>query len=134
MSINVITEPSDPTELHPTSIFKSLVEEMSYVWFDLFRALGVDFKVLEGIRQHYPFDPDASLFEVIGEWLGGGGSKSEPSWKALVDTLRSEMLEAKLADAIAEGHFSAQDLEVYKQGVKLKLAYLYPGVTTILYP
>lgn len=100
---------------------------MSYVWFDLFRALGVDFKVLEGIRQHYPFDPDASLFEVIGEWLGGGGSKSEPSWKALVDTLSSEMLEAKLADAIAEGHFSAQDLEVYKQGVKLKLAYLYPG-------
>lgn len=83
------------------------------MWFDLFRALGVDFKVLESIRQRYPFNPDASLFEVIGEWLKGG---REPSWKALVDVLRSEMVEAKLADTIAEKHFSAQDLQIYKQG------------------
>ena len=89
---------------------------MSYMWFDLFRALGVDFKVLESIRQRYPFNPDVSLFEVIGEWLGGGASKGEPSWKDLVNVLRSEMVEAKLADAIAEKHFSAQALQIYKQG------------------
>jgi hypothetical protein len=109
-------EPNDPTELHPTSVYKCLVEEMCYMWFDLFKALGVDFKLLESIRQQYPFDPDASLFEVIREWLGGRASKIEPSWKALVDVLRSEMLEAKLADAIAEKHFSATDLQAYKQG------------------
>lgn len=86
------------------------------MWFDLFRSLGIDHKVLEGIRQRYPIDPDASLFEAIGEWLGGGGDRSKPSWKALVDTLHSEMLEAKLADTIAERHFSAQDFKKYKKG------------------
>lgn len=86
---------------------------MSYVWFDLFRALGIEHKALEGIRQRYPFDPDASLFEAIGEWLGDG--KINPSWKALVETLHSEMLEAKLADVVAEKHFSAEELESYKK-------------------
>lgn len=109
----LIPEFSNPTELHPVSVFRDLVEEMGFVWFDLFRSLGVDHKVLEGIRQRYPFDPDASLFEAIGEWLGG---RSKPSWTALVDALRSEMLEAKLADTIAERHFSAQDLKKYTKG------------------
>ena len=83
------------------------------MWFDLFRALGVDHKILESIRQRFPFDSDASLFEAINEWLRA--SQEEASWNALVSTLRSKMLEAKLADTIAEKHLSAKDLANYKQ-------------------
>lgn len=85
---------------------------MNYLWFDLFVALGMEFKTLEAIRQCYPINPNISLFEAITEWLRG--DTPTPSWKALVDVLRHKMLEAKLADSIAEKHFSAQDLENYK--------------------
>ena len=87
---------------------------MKYVWFDLFKAVGMDHKTLEGIRQQYPIDPEASLFECISVWVRG--EQPKPSWRALVHTLRQRMLEAKLADGIAERHFSPPDLETYKKG------------------
>lgn len=106
-------------ELHPATVFKELVAKMNFVWFDLFRALGMEHKTLEGIRQLYPCDPNISLFEAISEWLKGGGpgGQRSPNWESLVHTLRQDMLEAKLADAIAEKHFSAQQLENYKSKI-----------------
>lgn len=108
--------------MHPCTIFRALVEEMAYVWFDLFVALGIEHKALEVIRDRYPVDPDASLFEAIHLWLseGGGGKRGDvvrkPSWQVLVDVLYYEMLEAKLAGTVAEQHFSAEDLEKYTKG------------------
>lgn len=97
------------------------MEEMAYVWFDLFVSLGIEHKALEKIRDQYPVDPDASLFEAINLWLSGGGWKQggvvrEPSWQVLVDVLYYEMLEAKLAGTIVEQHFSVENIEKYKKG------------------
>ena len=97
------------------------MEEMAYVWFDLFVVLGIEHKTLEEIRDRFPVDPDASLFEAIHLWLSKGGGKRggvmrKPSWQVLVDVLYYEMLEAKLAGTIAEQHFLAEDFEKYKKG------------------
>ncbi len=73
------------------------------MWFDLFKAIGMDLQTLEGIREKYPCDPEVSLFEAILVWVEGEDPK--PSWKALVDALHC-MLEGKLADFIAIRRYS----------------------------
>ena len=105
-------------ELHTVAIFKELVAKMNYLWFDLFKALGMEHRDLEIIRQQYPFNPNISLFEAISEWLKRGNA----SWVSLVQALRQNMLEAKLADGIAERHFSPQELEHYKSEKSLDQA------------
>lgn len=82
------------------------------MWLELFRVLGMDYKTLVSIRDKYPKDAEISLFEAISEWIRGQDPK--PSWRALVDALRNKMLEAKLADGIAERHFTPLELKNYK--------------------
>ena len=102
---------------------------MKYVWFDLFKALGLEHEALEEIRKQHPRDPYVSLYKAVSEWVRG--EKPQPSWSTLAQVLRQDMLEVKLADGIAERHFSIQELVQYTKSKLFPSLFFYFSVVIL---
>ena len=91
-----------------------------YLWYDLFKFLGLNFEALTSIREKHPTNPHICLYKAILVWLSGVGE--EPSWWALADVLEHKLLDPETASVIVSQHFS--DEETAKREEYLKGVYL----------
>ena len=72
-------------------------------WYKIGLRLKVTVDKLDGIRSQFS-DPGDHLCEMLKEWLKGAAG-SRPTWAALVEALRSQMVgEPKLADQLEAKH------------------------------
>ena len=72
-------------------------------WYDVGLKLKVSIGTLDSIRSQYD-DPGDQLCEMLKPWLKGA-AKSRPKWEALVEVLRSPLIEEpNLADHL-EGKY-----------------------------
>jgi len=85
------------------------VSRFRYLWFDLFKFLGLSFDMLTSVRSRHPTNPQICLFKATLLWLSGVGE--EPSWWALADVLEHKLLDSETASIIASRHFSDEEIE-----------------------
>ncbi len=108
--------PKSPTELDSCTIFRLLVDDLSVVWFDIFKNLGVDFSTLVELRRQYPANPQVCLYKAILMWTQGTDPK--PSWKALADILRFRFLESGVANIISSQHYVEEEKKEEEEYLK----------------
>ena len=86
-------------------------------WYEIGLRLKVPVDKLDSIRSQFS-DSKGFLCEMLKEWLKGA-ARSRPTWRALVEALRSQTVgEPKLADQLEAKHCQS---ERKSQGRCLKL-------------
>ena len=76
-------------------------------WYKIGLQLKVPVAKLDGIRKEFT-DQEDCLCEMLKEWLKGAAG-TEPSWRVLVETLRSQTVrETQLADQLEAKHYLVQ--------------------------
>ena len=78
-------------------------------WYNIGLRLKVSVAKLDGIESQFS-DPGECLREVLKEWLKGAAG-TEPSWRVLVEALRSQTVrETQLADQLEAKHYMSQGM------------------------
>ena len=78
------------------AVYEVLVD-ICHKWKFIGIALGVEHPVLNQIECQFPNNPKDSLVKIVEEWL----KSCDPTWKGLVNALRSQTVRAsQLAGAI----------------------------------
>ena len=76
-------------------------------WYKIGLQLKVPVAKLDGIRKEFS-DQEDCLCEMLKEWLKGAAG-TEPSWRVLVETLRSQTVrETQLADQMEAKHCQSE--------------------------
>ena len=83
--------------------------DVSADWYDLGLQLKVGIGTLKSIRTEFSA-PKHQLREMLNAWLATGDN---PSWKALIDALRSKMVGAsQLASALETKYCPVEGIEL----------------------
>ena len=89
---------------------RDLLEETlssSTKWYKIGLRLDVPVDKLDGIRSHFS-DQQECLCEILKEWLKGAAG-TNPSWRILVEALRSQTVgETRLADKLEAMHCQSE--------------------------
>lgn len=94
-------------------------------WYDAGMKLKVPVDTLDGIEARYD-DPKDQLREMLKSWLKGA-VKSQPTWKALVEMLRSSLVdEPRMADQLEGKYCPSPDGELEIQGQSRYIHWLSP--------
>ena len=76
-------------------------------WYKIGLQLKVPVAKLDGIRKEFT-DQEDCLCEMLKEWLKGAAD-TEPSWRVLVEALRSQTVrETQLADQMEAKHCQSE--------------------------